>query len=90
MTMRVYRMLEDEGQISEEYLGEYLSILPITYQNAGEIRTDPMVYYIQDDGSVGTENRINVLIKHDKNNYYPNKPLTEDDILEGIDEEPDS
>lgn len=83
MSLRVYKKFDDDFQ--EELLGEYLNILSITHTNAGNIVSDAMVYYIQDDGSIGTANRIDVLIKDDRTPYYPNKALDEDDISEEID-----
>ena len=84
MTLRVYRKEHDD--FSLELLGEYLNLLAISRTDPqGDIVTDAMVYFIQDDGSIGTANRLDVIDKDDKNPYYQSKPIDETDIAEEID-----
>lgn len=84
MILRVYK--KHNLDIEPVYLGEYLNLISIVRSDGDEgIVTDAMVYFIMDDGSVETANRKDVILKSDKNNNLIDvKPLTEDDIIEEI------
>ena len=80
---KVYRKNTDDFQ--NELFGEYLNILPIVRTNEGYIETQAMVYFIQDDGSIGVSAREDVIIKSDNRHYYP-KALDEDEIIENLED----
>lgn len=70
--------------LEDEFLGEYLNIIPITRStNCDEIVTQAMVYYIQDDGYIGVADRCAIIIKDDRIPYYPND-LDESKIIENL------